>query len=81
MIPENVRIIQSAFITITFLFNLILAIIIIVDSKHKKALDWLIVIITFFSAEIGIILFLIWQIYKDLKRKYEAQQKAKNKML
>ncbi len=47
MMAEDVRIIQSAFITITFLLNLILSIFIIVDSKQKKTIDWLIVIITF----------------------------------
>ena len=74
MIADNIRVIQSAFITITFLLNLILAIFIIIDSKQKKGLDWLIVIITFFSAETGIALFLMWQIYKELNKKYEAQQ-------
>ena len=74
LMPETVNTIQSAFITITFLLNLILAIFIIVDSKQKKALDWLIVIITFFSAETGIVLFTIWQIYKEFSKKYEAQQ-------
>jgi len=75
MMPEDIGTIQSAFITITFLLNLILSIFIIVDSKQKKTIDWLIVIITFFSAETGIALFLIWQIYKELNKKYEAQQK------
>ncbi len=74
IMAESVRTIQSVFITITFLLNLILAIFIVVDSKQKKVLDWLIVIITFFSAETGIALFLIWQIYKELNKKYEAQQ-------
>ena len=72
MIPKDVRMIQSAFITITFLSNLILAIFILVDSRQKKFLDWLFVVITFFSAETGIALFLIWQIYKELNKKYEA---------
>lgn len=72
MLPTDIRTIQSAFITITFLLNLILAIFIVVDSKQKKVLDWLIVTITFFSAETGIALFLIWQIYKELNKKYEA---------
>lgn len=73
MMPEDVRMIQSAFITITFLLNLVLAIFILIDSKQKKTIDWLIVIITFFSAETGIALFVIWQIYKELNKKYEAQ--------
>lgn len=70
MMPETVRTISSIFITITFLFNLILAFFIVVDSKQKKVLDWLIVIITFFSAETGIVLFLVWQVYKELNKKY-----------
>lgn len=73
MMVESINTIQSVFITITFLLNLILSIFIIVDSKQKKALDWLIAIITFFSAETGIVLFAIWQIYKELNKKYEAQ--------
>jgi len=72
MLTETVNTIQTIFITITFLLNLILAIFIIIDSKQKKALDWLIVIITFFSAETGIILFAVWQVYKELNKKYEA---------
>ena len=75
IMAESINTIQSVFITITFLFNLILAIFIIVDSKQKKTIDWLIVLITFFSAETGIVLFVVWQIYKDLNKKYEAQQK------
>ena len=74
MMAETVRTIQSAFIAVTFLMNLILAIFIVFDSKQKKTLDWLIVIITFFSVETGIVLFVIWQIYKELNKKYEAQQ-------
>jgi len=75
MIPDDIRTIQSAFITITFLFNLILATFILIDSKQKRFIDWLIVIITFFSAETGIVLFLIWQIFKEINKKYETQQK------
>jgi hypothetical protein len=74
MMVETINTIKSVFITITFLLNLILAIFIIVDSKKKMTIDWLIVIITFFSAETGLALFLIWQIYKELNKKYEAQQ-------
>ncbi len=73
MIAESVRMIQSAFITVTFILNLILAINIIIDSKQKKILDWLIVIITFFSAETGVLLFIIWQIYKETHVKYKIE--------
>ena len=75
MMVQSINTIQSVFITITFLLNLILAIFIIVDSKQKKTIDWLIVIITFFSAETGIVFFAAWQIYKELNKKYEAQQR------
>lgn len=73
MMVETVNTIQSIFLGITFLINLLLVIFILIDSKQKKAVDWLIAVITFFSAETGIIMFLIWQIYKQLMRKYEAQ--------
>ncbi len=68
LVPGSIKAVQSALITITFVLNLILAIFVAVDSKQKIVVDWLIVIITFFSAETGIGLFLIWQIYKDLSR-------------
>ena len=70
---ETVSTVQSVFITITYVLNLILAIFIIADSKQKKALDWLIVIITLFNATTGILLFVLWQIYKELKKKNEPQ--------
>ena len=47
---------------------------ILIDSKQKKAIDWIIVIITFFSVETGILLFLVWQIYKSISEKFEVQQ-------
>lgn len=74
MMVETVNTIQSIFIGITFIINLFLVIFILIDSKQKKAIDWLLAIITFFSAETGILMFLIWQIYKQLIKKYEAQQ-------
>ena len=78
MMAETVNTIQSIFLGITFIINLFLVIFILVDSKQKKAIDWLIAVITFFSAETGIVMFLIWQIYKQLIKKYEAQHAIKN---
>lgn len=75
MVTETVNTIQSIFTAVTFLINIIFVVFILVDAKQKKVADWLIVVITFFSAETGIVLFLIWQINKELNRKYEAQQK------
>jgi len=78
MATETVNTIQSIFTAVTFLINLIFVIFILVNAKQKKAVDWLIAIITFFSVETGIVLFLIWQIYKELNKKYEAQHAIKN---
>jgi len=75
---ETVSAIRSIFVTITYLLNLILAILIITDSKQKNVLDWLIVIITIFSAETGIVLFAVWQIYKELNKKFESQYSSQN---
>lgn len=72
MATETLSTIQSIFTAVTFLINLIFVIFILVDAKQKKVADWLIAVITFFSAETGIVLFLIWQIYKELNRKYDV---------
>jgi len=77
LVTESVNTIQSIFTAVTFLINLIFVGFILVDSKQKKGIDWLIIVITFFSAETGIALFLIWQIYKELNKKYEAQHTLK----
>lgn len=69
---ESVNIIQGIISASSFILSLILVIFIIIDSKQKKALDWIIALITFFAVETGIILFLIWQIYKEVSKKYEA---------
>jgi len=71
--PNTVQTIQSVMTLITFIINLIFVIFMIVDSKSKKLLDWLIILISFFSPESGIAIFIVWQIYKQLTNKYEAQ--------
>jgi len=70
LMANSVNTIQSALTAITFLINLIFVIFILIDSKRKILVDWLIATITFFSAESGVLLFLIWQIYKETKKKY-----------
>jgi len=71
---ETILTIQSIIYTITLLFNLIFAIFVLIDSKQRKLIDWVIVLITLFSVETGIILFLIWQIHKEMNNKNAAQQ-------
>jgi heme A synthase len=73
--PNTIQTIQSFMTLITFIINLIFMIFMIVDTKAKKLLDWLIIVITFFSPEAGITIFIVWQIYKQMMIKYEAQQK------
>lgn len=64
MTPETVNTIQAIYSAITFFINLLIVILVAIDSKKKKILDWLILLITFFSVETGICIFLIWQFYK-----------------
>jgi len=73
--PNTIKTIQSFMTLITFIINLVFVIFMIVDSKSKKILDWLIILITFFSPEAGITVFIVWQVYKQLIKKYEAQQR------
>ncbi len=64
MTREFSMIVESFMVTTTFVINLVIIIFMLIDSKQKKAIDWLIAVITFFSAEVGVVLFLLWQFYK-----------------
>jgi hypothetical protein len=72
--PASVEYIQSVMVAVNFLISLAIVIFMIFDSKGKKAIDWLIFVITFFSPEPGLSIFIIWQVYKVLSNKYAAQQ-------
>ena len=72
--PNTIQTIQSFMTLVSFIINLIFVIFMVVDSKAKKLLDWLIIVITFFSPEAGITIFIVWQIFKQMMIKYEAQQ-------
>ena len=63
---DSIHIIQSIMTLISFVINLIFVSFMIIDSKGKKLVDWLIIIITFFSPEAGIPIFIVWQIYKKM---------------
>lgn len=71
MSSQTVYTIQSIFTTTNFLINLLISIFIFIDSKNKIVIDWLIILISLINPFGGITLFIIWQIYKDIK-KYEA---------
>jgi len=64
--PQTIDTIQSVLTLINFIINLIFVVFMIIDSKSKKVLEWLIILVTFFSPEAGITIFLVWQIYKEL---------------
>ncbi len=64
MIRETYQTFQSILVAMIYLTNLVFMIIIIIDSKEKKTIDWIIILTTLIKADIGILLFLIWQIYK-----------------
>lgn len=69
---STVNTVQNFLFALCFILNLTIMIIVLFDSKHKKAIDFLIAFIILFSAETGILLFLIWQIYKKEIIKHEA---------
>jgi hypothetical protein len=71
--PYTIETIQSLITLIGFIINLIFVTFMIVDSKSKKLLDWLIILITLFSPETGITIFIVWQIYSEVIKKYEAE--------
>ena len=73
LMPTTVEYIQSVLVAINFLISLTIVIFMIFDSKGKRLIDWLIFLITFFSPEPGLSIFIIWQVYKELSNKYEAQ--------
>ena len=64
MIEETYSTVQSVLFTITYLTNLVFVIIMFTDSKEKKLIDWMILLTTLIKVDIGILLFLIWNIYK-----------------
>jgi hypothetical protein len=72
MTANSVNLISNLILTVRFVLSLIIILFVLIDSKQKVFIDWLIVIIILFSAEIGILLFLIWQIYKSMTIKHDA---------
>ncbi len=74
LLPDTVQQFQSIVMIAGFILNLVITIFMIIDSKNKKGIDWIIFIITFFYAEVGVPLFLIWLTYKEMINRYEAQQ-------
>jgi hypothetical protein len=75
LLPTTVQSFQAFVTTIDFALKGLIVILMVVDVKGKKLIDWLIILLTFFNADIGIVLFIVWAFYKEWTRKYEAQQK------
>lgn len=73
LLPTTVQSFQAFVTAIEFGLKVLFVIFMLVDVKGKKLIDWLIMIITFFNADIGIVLFIVWAFYKDWTQKYEAQ--------
>ena len=72
ILPTTVQSLQSVLTAVEFTFNLFIMIMMAVDLKEKRLTDWLIILITFFNADIGIVLFIVWSFYKEWSKKYEA---------
>lgn len=60
MIRETFQTFQSILVAILYFMNLIFAVIVLIDSKEKKIIDWIIILTTLIKIDIGILLFLIW---------------------
>ncbi|MFN8887412.1 MAG: hypothetical protein ACK5WF_08125 [Cyclobacteriaceae bacterium] len=73
ILPTTVQSLQSVLTAVEFTFNLFIMIMMAVDLKEKRLTDWLIILITFFNADIGIVLIIVWTFYKEWTKKYEAQ--------
>lgn len=64
---NEINVIQNILSSISFLFGIVVASFMFFDLKGKKILEWLIIIVTIFYTEIGVVLFLILCVLK----KYE----------
>lgn len=62
---NNITIIQNILSSISFLFGIAVAIFMMFDLKGKRLLEWLVILITIFYTEIGVVLFLILCVFKD----------------
>lgn len=60
---------QAIISGLELLINLLFAVFIIIDTKNKRVIDWLLIVITFFSPESGISIYIVWQLYQELSTK------------
>lgn len=74
MLPGTVQSFQSIVTALELVFNLIIVILMMVDIKAKKLTDWLIILLTLFTVDIGITLLIVWTFYKEWAQKYETKQ-------
>jgi hypothetical protein len=74
LLPTTVQSFQAFVTAIEFTLQALVVILMLIDMKHRKLIDWLIILITLFNAEIGIVLFIVWAFYNEWTSKYEAQK-------
>lgn len=67
---NEINVIQNILSSISFLFGIVVAIFMMFDLRGKRLLEWLIILITIFYTEIGVVLFLILCVLKD----YEIEE-------
>lgn len=65
--PFTVQEFESVLIVILAIFRIVMIAMMSSDLKDKKIQDWLILIVTFFSIDLGIPLFMVWVFYKETK--------------
>ena len=65
LISNEINVIQNILSSISFLFGIVVALFMFFDLKGKKILEWLIIVISIFYTEIGVVLFLILCVLKE----------------
>jgi len=70
----TIQVSQAIATSMQLALNVLTAILMLVDLKPKKLAEWLIILITFFNVEIGILLLLVWMLHREWSQKYETRQ-------
>lgn len=73
LLPATVQSFQAFITAIEFALKVFIVILMWVDVKGKKLMDWLIILLTFFNADIGIVLFIVWCFYKEWAKEYQTE--------
>ncbi|NOS92440.1 MAG: hypothetical protein HOP30_10995 [Cyclobacteriaceae bacterium] len=72
--PTTMATFQAYITILQFVLKVFIVILMWVDVKGAKLIDWLIMAITLFAADIGIVLFIAWTLYQGKLQADKTQQ-------